>query len=207
MEQFHANLMPHQYEPFNGDHYVQAEFLKLRDQFKIKTAVETGTCLGSTTLWLSEHFKNVFTSEISEEYLRFALNRFEGKNNIRAFLGDSASALKDCILPHCGDDTIIFNDAHWGDSYCPLQDELKAIAERGIKPIIAIHDFQVPDHPELGYDCIGAQPFNYEWLKPCFDAIYGENGYNHYFNSLATEIKRGLIYLVPVKKISKSKKK
>jgi hypothetical protein len=219
--------MPLQEFPFNGDTFVQAEFLKLRDKYKIKTIVETGTCVGSTAKWFGENFNRVFTVELVAQYRNFALRRIleseqlppavmgeqhqtiwflikdkltnNGTTKIKelnSFLGDSVEMLRSYILPRCKNDTMLFLDAHWGD-FCPLQEELMAIAEFKLKPVIVIHDFLVPDHPELGYDFFKEQPFTYEWLKPCFDAIYGEGGYTHYYNSQATEIKRGLIYVVP----------
>ena len=65
-------LMPHQMEPFNGDIFIEQEFLKLKEQFKIDTAVETGTCFGSTTKFLAKHFKKVVSIEISPGYLEIA---------------------------------------------------------------------------------------------------------------------------------------
>ena len=50
-------LFENQELPFAGDIHMEGEFLKLRDQFGLDTAVETGTCYGSTTLWLAQHFQ------------------------------------------------------------------------------------------------------------------------------------------------------
>ena len=43
------NLMPFQDLPFNGDFQTETEFLKLRDKFNIKIAIETGSCLFTTS--------------------------------------------------------------------------------------------------------------------------------------------------------------
>jgi len=102
------------------------------------------------------------------------------------------------MLSGFGDDTFIFLDAHWG-SHCPLKEELEQIRRAGIKPVIAIHDFVVPNHTELGYDEINGQPFTYEWLKEDIDSVYGEDGYNVHYNSEAEGAKRGIIYIVPKK--------
>jgi hypothetical protein len=193
-------LMPHQMEPFNGDTFIEQEFLKLRDQFDIDTVVETGTCFGSTTQFLGKHFKRVISIEINEGYLQIARTRIGGLNNVHTFCGASEKILSN-LLGHeapVNDRTIFYLDAHW-DTHCPLPDELRIIAEHKIQPIIAIHDFQVPGQPGLAFDSYGGQPFTFDWLKPLFDNIYGEGGYDHYYNAEpnATEIKVGIIYITP----------
>lgn len=196
--QYHTLLMPHQDKPFNGDTFIQQEFLKLREKFNLNAVVETGTCLGSTTKWFAENFYQVYTIEVNAEFRNFAVKVFAEQNNIISILGDSSKDLPS-VVKGLNDDTIFFLDAHWGN-HCPLQQELDAIAEAipPIKPVIAIHDFVVPGHPELGFDSINGQPFTFEWLKPYFDKIYGgEGNYDHYYNSDATEIKRGIIYVTP----------
>lgn len=95
--------------------------------------------------------------------------------------------------------TLFFLDAHWG-SHCPLKDELKVIAKHGLRPVIAIHDFYVPGEHGLAFDSYNGQALTFDWLGPVFDEIYGANGYHYYYNSEAesTEIKVGIIYIVPL---------
>jgi hypothetical protein len=193
-------LMGFQDGAFNKDTFVQAEFKKLQKDFKLKVAIETGTCLGYTSAFLSTFFKEVRTIEIVDKYLNIAqVNRLNALKNVKCTLGSSADLMPK-LLEGCGDDTMVFLDAHW-QNHCPLKDELQAIADTGIEPCIAIHDFQVPNQPKLGYDSIGVQPFNFQWLKEDFDAIYGEDNYNYYYNSneTSTAVKRGLIYVTPKK--------
>lgn len=97
------------------------------------------------------------------------------------------------------DDTqpLIFLDAHWYKN--PLLSELHAIATHGIKPVIAIHDFKVPDHPELGYDVYAKQNITYDfaYIKESIENIYGKDGYEYHYNSEATGDKRGCIFIYP----------
>ena len=193
-------LMPHQMESFNGDTFIEQEFLALKERFAISTAIETGTCFGSTTKFLAQHFKKVVTIEINEGYLQIARKFIGSLDNVESFCGASENIL-DGILQHeaAGETHILFYlDAHW-DNHCPLKDELRIIAGHATRPVIAIHDFQVPGQPGLKFDSYAGQPFTFQWLKPLFDTIYGENGYNHYYNDElhATEIKVGIIYVVP----------
>ena len=195
-------LMHCQEGALNQDTFAQKEFLNLRDMFGLKVAVETGTCLGYTCEFLAKNYEDVRTIEVSDKYYEIARqNRLQHYPHVKMFMGSSSDNLR-LMLEGLGDDTFIFLDAHWGDS-CPLKDELKQIAEAKIKPVIAIHDFVVPDHPELGFDCIHEQPFNFQWLKSSFDAIYGVDGYDHYYNTEAEGAKRGIIYLTPSEPIEK----
>lgn len=193
-------LMPFQDQPFNGDTFVCSEFLKLKEKFLITTAIETGSCLFSTTAWLANNFEEVHTVEINEDFAKHGRWKIADKKNVFSKIGDSVHFLNVLLGEEQGR-CIFFLDAHW-NSFCPLLDELTAISNINTEmkpPIIVIHDFKVPDEPNLGFDSIHGQPFEFEWIKPYVDAIYGEGNYDYYYNSDATstEIKRGVIYITP----------
>jgi len=191
-------LMPFQSEPFNADTFVAAEFLKLKEKFDITTVVETGSCLYSTTKWLGDNFESVFTAEINEDFAKFGRHKIQSMLNVKAIISDSVTFLKE-LSPLGKGNTMFFLDAHWGD-FCPLLAELEQIAKFK-NPVIAIHDFKVPNEPNLGFDSIHGQPFDFDWIKPSLAKIYGVGGYDYYYNTDATstEIKRGLIYITPKK--------
>lgn len=191
-------LMAHQLESFNGDSYIRKEFLRLKEKFNLKDAVETGTCFGSTTMFLSENFETVYTVENNYEYLSIAHERFKEKNiqNVVTEFGDSAELLYSMIKENnLSDNTMLFLDAHWSNK-CPLLEELECIELAGIKPVIAIHDWMVPNHPELGYDSYNGQPFTFAWIRKAVEDIYGEN-YDFHYNTEAEGAKRGIIYIYP----------
>ena len=193
-------LMQNQQGALNQDTFAQNEFLRFKEDFGLKYAVETGTCLGYTTDFLCEHYEKVHTIEINEKYLDIALqNRLNNRKNVVVYIGSSENQLINMIneLPS-KENIFVFLDAHWGE-HCPLKDELRQISDSGIKPVIAIHDFVVPNHPELGFDSINGQPFTYEWLKNDIDSIYGDTGYNYHYNSESEGAKRGIIYITPKK--------
>lgn len=189
-------LMQHQNGALNCDRYAQLEFQKLKELYKLDYAIETGTCLGYTTEFLAKTFNVVRTIEINTKFLGIAKeNRLNNYKNCKLYLGDSSKLLH-LLLNGLNNKTFIFLDAHWGN-HCPLKQELKQIANSGIKPVIAIHDFYVPERPELGYDSINGQPFTFEWLKEGIDDIYGANNYKHYYNDKSMGAKRGIIYITP----------
>jgi hypothetical protein len=185
-------------QAFNGDRYIAHTFLTLKNTFNIDTVVETGTHLGNTTVFLSSHFKNVFSIEISKPAYDVSLKKLNDLNlHPTLILGKSEDVLKDLIINNnITNNTIFYLDAHCYE--CPLKKELEIIRECNIKPIIAIHDFLVPNSKTLNYDTYDNQPYTYEWLKPQFDQIYNCN-YNYWYNDdvFSEEIKRGIIYLVP----------
>lgn len=198
-------LMPFQDKPFNGDTTITKEFLALKNKFDIKVAIETGTCLGYTTLWLSENFELVKSVEYHPEYFNIAKNRLKDRTNTELVQGKSELNLPSLLAAN--QRTIFFLDAHWGQD-CPLEEELDIISwyyahpnccSHLTLPIITIHDFKVPGNPDLGYDSYKDIPFTFEWLKPKFDAIYGAGNYKHYYNSELEGAQRGIIYVTPKK--------
>ena len=194
-------LMPRQASPFNGDTYVEAEFLRLKEKHNINLVIELGTCVGGTTKWLAENFNKVYTVEINEEFLNIALERIDGKENVVSVLGNSTDVLPSTLKPQVileNNNILLYLDDHW-NLYLPLIDELKIIAESGLKPIIVVHDCKVPNEPNLGYDSYNGVDISLETMKPYLDEIYGLDNYNYYFNSneTSTEVKRGVIYVEP----------
>lgn len=183
--------------PFNEDKFVEKEFLLLRDKYKIETVIETGTYEGRTTRWLAEHFNKIHTVEINEAYHNTALNYLSGLSNISMYLGNSVAALP-LILPKCTDKTILFLDAHWGH-YNPLLDELKVIAESKLRPVIIIHDMENPNDKTMGFDVYPALGivYNWEWIEESIINIYGQNGFDYYYNEEAEGARRGVVYITP----------
>ncbi len=179
---------------YEGDEFVHEEIKKLVDKFKVNLIVETGTFLGATTKRLSE-FCNVETFEVVEENYNKSVQNCKGINSIELNLKDSVNGLID-LLPTVLDNSILlFLDAHWWDA-CPLLDELKVIADNGIKPVIVIHDWKVPNRPDLGFDSYKGQDFTFEWIEQSLKNIYGNN-FKYHYNDQASGAKRGLIYIYP----------
>lgn len=184
---------------FNRDIYLQKKFIDIKKFFDIDTVIETGTYQGNTTLWLSKNFKTVYTIECNAQYFNDAFSKIGQVPNIKMELGESPKFLQN-VLPSIDENkTIIFLDAHWYSN--PVLKELNAIKDSGKKPIIAIHDFMVPGHPELGYDVYPNQNivYNWEWIENYINNIYGKNGYTKEYNSKATGAMRGCVFIYPQK--------
>ena len=76
------NLMPMQTEPFNGDLFVCSEILKLKEKFKIRHAIELGSCVGGSAKWFGENFISVWTIEINSVFRDICLKRIEKNINL-----------------------------------------------------------------------------------------------------------------------------
>jgi predicted O-methyltransferase YrrM len=172
---------------FEGDYYIGEEIEKLCKQFNIQQIIETGTFLGATTLQLAK-YAPVKTVEINNHFYEHASKNifetnFENSKGIEIHLADTVNFLNELSASkQLSNDTLYFLDAHW-ENYCPLLEELKIIAESKTKPVIVIHDFKVPHHPKLNFDQYNGQDFDFEWIKDSLDNIYGEDGYEYYYNS------------------------
>jgi cephalosporin hydroxylase len=182
---------------FNNDSYLEEKFLAIKDGFDLDTVIETGTYHGTTTAWFSKHFKDVYTIESQPAHFEEAAKNIGHIDNIKMELGDSPEFLKEVLSSIDDTKTIIFLDAHWYTN--PVLAELEAIKESGKLPILAIHDFMVPDHPELGYDAYPDQGivYNWEWIESHINSIYGENGYTKDYNTQATGSMRGCLFIFP----------
>jgi hypothetical protein len=191
------HLMPFQMQPFNGDHFIEKKFLELRDKFAIKTIVETGTCLGSSTIFFAKNFEKVVTIESNIEYQSIAIARCQKEriDNVEFVLGDSSKILSDSLVKLGSETVMFFLDAHWGNN-CPLLAELDQIEKSEVMPVIAIHDFYTGDE-RLGFDSIHGQRFEYEWILPVVSTIGIFNAEYNAFDKCAGA-KRGIIYLSPV---------
>jgi hypothetical protein len=179
-------LMPFQEYPWNNDHHLAAEVLRLKDAHDITTAFETGTCLGSTTMWLKEHFDTVHSFETNWSTYDIASQRVGPEVHYM----DSIDGLK----KHKVDGALYFLDAHW-EQHCPLLHELYELSSLH-RPVIIIHDFKVPGH-DFGFDKMpDGRDFDINLIESWLHTIY--NG--RYKVNYPTEVagaRRGWISVEP----------
>lgn len=179
---------------FNQDTVLQETFLRLVSKYGIQTAVETGTYMGQTTEFLAAAVPCVVTVEASAIYFEQA-KKLDALSNVRRVLGSSAEMLPNLIRDTLGP-RIYFLDAHW-QRFNPLLGELEAISAFREEPVILIHDFQVPGHPELGYDMFSEeQPICLDLVMPLLTRIY-RNPRVSFNDDTATGARRGVLIAEP----------
>ena len=183
---------------FNQDVHLANKFLQLKDENQLDTVIETGTYHGVTTEWFANNFSKVYTVECNETYYRESQERVSKYPNINHNLMDSPVFLEKVLSEIDETKTIIFLDAHWYTN--PVLNELDSIRKSGKKPILAIHDFKVPDRPDFGYDIYPDQGIVYEWkwIESHIRSIYGDD-FEIFYNEEAVGAKRGCIFIKPKK--------
>jgi hypothetical protein len=118
----------------------------LRSTFSIPTFIETGTYLGDTAGWASEHFEKVVTIEGLPDFHRQAKERHSHRKNIHFILGDSRVALAEALTWASDEPALFWLDAHWmGNSFgesdeCPLLNEIALIHQHSGEHFILIDD-------------------------------------------------------------------
>ena len=185
---------------FEGDGYLKHSIEELVKSEGIKAIIETGTFMGASTLQFVQMVDNVYTVEVNETYARQAAQNLEKRDVglgafLQMYLGSSVNWLYQILAEAKEKGNILwFCDSHWGP-HNPLLQELEIVRQSGLKLVIVIHDFKVPGHPELGYDSYNGQDYDFAWIQPSIERIYGQNGYDYWYNSEAEGAKRGVIFI------------
>lgn len=172
--------------------------LELSKKFGLKTFFETGTYHGETSKIVSKYFNKVITIENNPSFYQIALDNLKDISNCNLYLGSSPKIMEKYIEKN--DNSIFFFlDAHWED-YFPLLDELKVIKNKNLKPVIAIHDFYVPDengNAKFGFDTYHSQPLDFPYIKNAIEELY-KNLYEITYSTTSTT-NSGVIFIYPKK--------
>ncbi len=155
--------------------------LTLKEKYNIDNFIETGTYIGDTSLWASNHFKKVITIEAFETYYNESLQRFqnENKDNIYLYKGVSYEILSDTNkleIDYLNDSTIFWLDAHWSgqdtygdDMVHPLLNELTLIKNSNVEHFIFMDDLRFMSHP-CRFECKDEWPL----LGDIFWSLYND---------------------------------
>lgn len=181
---------------FSGDIYLQQHFSSLIEKYHIKTVIEFGTYKGDTAKQLSGMVENVVTVESQDNYYYEASRNLLGRDNVKCYLGKSQDTLLKIWNEINGHPNyLIFSDSHWHKP-TPTLGELFAIAQLNIKPVIIIHDFFCPDHPEFGYDSYDDFTYNWQSVEASVHTIYGDD-FEIAYPTVVSGAKRGYITIKP----------
>lgn len=176
---------------FNEDVHLASAVARMRE-LGVVHAVETGTYRGETTRYLASIFESVYTIEANPKYYRNAKARLRRVPNVTMLHGDSG-VLLETILAGLTKRVFIFLDAHWYE-HCPIKDEIKTIAaHRHLDPVLAIHDFKNPHHPEFGFDPVNGKELSWDYLGDLIKSIHGDES-EIFYNDIAVGAKRGVIF-------------
>lgn len=181
---------------FESDEIAAQRVKKLLQDFNVDLAVELGTYLGGTARRLAMMCQTVVTIEINIDHYARAAKTLEPCHNVALLFGSTVDVLPILLRGLIHKSLLFWVDSHW-EANNPLLQELAIIAEHKIKPVLCIHDFKVLGHPELGFDTYKDIVYEWSWIKPSIEMIYGVDGYEIEYNSLAEGAKRGIVYITP----------
>ena len=175
---------------FHRDPIYGGAALDLLGAFGFTSFVETGTFRGYTTELVASRFPKLptYSVEVMPETYETARRFLKKYPNIRMSLGTSdgwiAGLLKTGEL---GAKPLFYLDAHW-QTYWPLRAELKHISDAGLPTVVVIDDFEVPGHPQFGFDIdgggeqIAGEKCNLDYIRPSLGA---SNSYRAIFPKYA----------------------
>jgi hypothetical protein len=157
---------------FNYAPEVTPFFAKLKQQYNIGIAVETGTYLGGTTVVLSFLFDAVHTIENCDSFFNDAKVALAQFPNVHCHFGSSELVLHD-LLPSLKEKRVLFYlDTHWQANW-PLLNELEEISKtHRDNCIIVIDDFKVPRRWDIPYDAYDSQECSYEYVKEQLSKVF-----------------------------------
>jgi hypothetical protein len=180
--------------PAYDDPELLEKTLFLSNKFKVDTFFETGTYDGSTVNIIANYFDNVISVEINEDCYNKAKSNVIHKN-CKLHLGNSIEIMNDILIEEKSN-IFFFLDAHLYQEL-PLLDELNVIYNKRLKPIIAIHDFFVPDENNAA-KFYWLEPLDFNYIKSSIELIYGKNGYEIEYSTVSIpSINSGTIFIFP----------
>lgn len=113
-----------------------------REKSGYKILIETGTFYGDMIFAHLNHFKALYTIELSEYFYERAVKRFKKEKNVHLYFGDSSKLLAE-ISENISEPCIFWLDGHYsggktakGDTECPIWAELAVVVKQKLPHII-----------------------------------------------------------------------
>ncbi len=112
-----------------------------------RVLVETGTYLGTMIEAMRSEMDRVISIEVDEALHALARHRFRRADGVTLLRGDSATKMREALVVAGGGPVVFWLDGHFsggetgfGQSHCPVREELAVILERGARDAILIDD-------------------------------------------------------------------
>jgi len=129
-------------------------------KFHTEILVETGTYLGDMVEAQRNHFKKIYSIELSEKLYNKAQKRFNDHLHIKILHGDSGAVLNK-LMTVIEKPALFWLDGHYsggitakGKKECPVPEELETILKSPLQHIILIDDARLfngtHDYPTIG---------------------------------------------------------
>jgi hypothetical protein len=108
-------------------------------QYGLNTLIETGTNFGVMIDAQRGNFERVYSIELEKWRHARAKQMFAGAGNVTLLEGDSATVLRE-LLKSIDEPCLMWLDAHDGDRFTPIREELEAIAEHPVQGHVLLID-------------------------------------------------------------------
>ena len=115
-------------------------------KFHTEILVETGTYMGDMVDAQRDHFKKIYSIELSEKLFNRARKRFKDHLHIKIVQGDSGTVLNK-LMAEIDSPALFWLDGHYsggitakGEKECPVPEELKIILKSPFSHTILIDD-------------------------------------------------------------------
>jgi len=133
--------------PLPPPHIVkQMAIEEYRRKFHIEILVETGTYLGDMVEAQRDHFKRIYSIELSEKLFNKAQKRFKDHLHIKILYGDSGAVLNK-LMTEIDKPALFWLDGHYsggitakGEKECPVPEELETILKSPLAHTILVDD-------------------------------------------------------------------
>ena len=160
---------------FNGNPAFEIYVKVLKEKYSLTMALETGTHVGTSTVFFTKVFDQVFTMDINDSFLAQAKVNLKDQSNVKIVRGNTGTELNK-ILDDIPKDTkmFIYLDAHWYD-YWPLLDEIRQLATRKdiiYNSVMVVDDVKVPYRDDIPYDSYKGVALSYDFVKEELDKAF-----------------------------------
>ena len=147
-------------KPLPPPHIVkQMAIEEYRNKFHAEIFVETGTYLGDMVEAQRDHFKKIYSIELSEKLFNKAQKRFKDHSHVKILHGDSGTVLNK-LMNEVDKPALFWLDGHYsggitakGEKETPIEKELEIILQAGPKHIVLIDDARLfigkMDYPSM----------------------------------------------------------
>ena len=92
---------------------TKERFQTFKDRYGLKTFIETGTLVGTTTKHAAPYFDQVYTIELSEKYARKSRENLKRFPHVHVLQGRSEVRLQEILEREGAPSTLFFLDAHY----------------------------------------------------------------------------------------------
>ena len=142
-------------------HLIKQDALKaFKKRFNIDTLIETGTCAGDMVFLMRDHFRKIYSIELSDYLFSIAKQRVRKYSHIELYQGDSGYVLPE-ILSKLNLPALFWLDGHYsgdvtakGELNTPIVREISAILQSPHEHILLIDDVRCfdgsNDYPAIG---------------------------------------------------------